>query len=98
LGNAAKHSEAALIQVRLWEEDGLFVARIEDDGKGFDLQAVTENYSSRGSLGMVNMRERAELINGTLRLESEPGRGTAITLIVPLDKAGRRAAPNGAHS
>ena len=98
LGNAAKHSEAELIQVRLWEEDGLFVARIEDDGKGFDVPSVTENYSSRGSLGMVNMRERAELIDGTLRMESEPGQGTAITLIVPLDKAGRQVTPNGLHA
>ncbi len=92
LGNASKHSAAERIEVRMWREDGLFVASVKDDGKGFDVQAVNENYSTRGSLGMVNMKERADLIDGTLRVESSPGQGTAITLIVPLDKVGREVA------
>lgn len=90
LGNARKYSQASLIEVRLWREGDLFVARIRDDGVGFDTAAVNTNYSSRGSLGMVNMRERAERIDGSLRVESAPGKGTAITLIVPLDKQGRK--------
>ena len=45
------------------------------------------NYESRGSLGMVNMRERAALINGSLDLKSTPDQGTTITLVVPLKKA-----------
>jgi signal transduction histidine kinase len=64
------------------------VARIKDDGAGFDVQSVNANYSSRGSLGMVNMRERAERIDGSLKVDSAPGRGTTITLVVPLDKHG----------
>jgi signal transduction histidine kinase len=90
LGNARKYSQASLIEVRLWREGDLFVARVQDNGKGFDTVAVNTNYSSRGSLGMVNMRERAERIDGSLKLESAPGRGTAVTLVVPLEKHGRR--------
>ena len=89
LGNASKHSQAHLIEVRLWQEDDLFVCAIQDDGVGFNVDAVNENYNSRGSLGMINMRERADLVDGTLKVTSKPGDGTRITLIVPLDKAGK---------
>jgi signal transduction histidine kinase len=88
LGNARKYSQASVVEVRLWREDDLFVARIKDDGAGFDVQSVNANYSSRGSLGMVNMQERAERIDGSLKVDSAPGRGTTITLVVPLDKHG----------
>jgi signal transduction histidine kinase len=88
LGNARKYSRASQIQVRFWQEDNLFVALVQDNGVGFDVQAVNHDYSSRGSLGMVNMRERADRINGSLRLDSSPGHGTSVTLVVPLDKHG----------
>lgn len=88
LGNARKYSKANMVEVRLWREADLFVVRIQDDGVGFDVQSVNSNYSSRGSLGMVNMRERAERIDGSLKVESAPGKGTVITLVVPLDKHG----------
>lgn len=94
LGNARKYSKAKMIEVRLWQEADLFVVRIRDDGVGFDIQSVNANYSSRGSLGMVNMRERAERIDGSLKVESSPGHGTTITLVVPLDKHGN---PEMAH-
>ena len=53
---------------------------------GFDVKSVNDSYSTRGSLGMVNMRERAERVDGSLRVESAPGKGTAVTLVVPIDK------------
>ena len=84
LGNARKHSQASLIEVRFWIENDLFVAQVADDGVGFDTQEVLGNYESRGSLGMINMRERAELISGSLDLKSAPGQGTTITLVTPL--------------
>lgn len=90
LGNARKYAEAEQILVRFWREDNLFVAMIKDNGKGFDVQDVNADYSSRGSLGMINMRERADRIDGSLKLESAPGQGTTVTLVVPLDKHGRR--------
>lgn len=90
LGNARKYSKASIIEVRFWQEDNLFVARVQDDGVGFDTTAVNRDYSSRGSLGMVNMRERAERIDGSLRVESVPGRGTSVILVVPLAKHGAK--------
>jgi signal transduction histidine kinase len=56
---------------------------VQDYGKGFDVAAVSGNYESRGSLGMVNMRERAQAIGAQLRLESAPNRGTKISLLLP---------------
>lgn len=95
LGNARKYAQARLIEVRFWKEDNLFVALIRDNGVGFDTQNVNRDYSSRGSLGMVNMRERAERIDGSLRVESAPKKGTQITLVVPLDKYGQRLPVGG---
>ncbi len=90
LSNARKYSEASNVEVRLWREDDLFVAQVKDDGVGFDIQSVNSSYSTRGSLGMVNMRERAERVDGSLRVESAPGKGTTVTLVVPLEKHGRK--------
>ncbi len=89
LGNARKHSKASTVDVRMWNEDGLVVTRIQDNGVGFEVEDVMGNYSSRGSLGMVNMRERAETIDGSVQVNSTPGKGTAITIVVPLDKQGQ---------
>jgi len=86
VGNARKHAKAANIWIRLKLEPDAVIAEVQDDGEGFDVQGVTSAYESRGSLGMVNMRERAELVNGVLSLDSHPGSGTTITLAVPLHK------------
>ncbi|MDH4137378.1 MAG: ATP-binding protein, partial [Anaerolineae bacterium] len=82
--NAKKYAQARNIWVRLDFEDNLFVATVEDDGTGFDVAEVQDSYSQRGSLGLINMRERAELVEGTSTIESTIGRGTKVTLIVPL--------------
>jgi len=88
LNNARKYSKASLIEVRMWQTDGLFAASVRDNGVGFDTYDINRDYSTRGSLGMVNMRERAERIDGSLRVESSPDSGTTVTLVVPLDKHG----------
>ncbi len=61
---------------------------MRDNGVGFDTYDINRDYSTRGSLGMVNMRERAERIDGSLRVESTPDSGTTVTLVVPLEKHG----------
>ncbi|MEL7434670.1 MAG: GAF domain-containing sensor histidine kinase [Chloroflexota bacterium] len=75
--NARKYAKASMIQVSGGVKNNAVIVRIQDNGKGFDVAAVGDNYENRGSFGMVNMRERAELINGTLDLQSTPGRGTS---------------------
>jgi signal transduction histidine kinase len=83
VNNAGKHAEAEHVWVRLKSEDDLFILEIEDDGVGFNVGAVDRDYTQRGSLGMVNMRERAELVNGLLHIESAEGAGTLIQVVVP---------------
>jgi signal transduction histidine kinase len=89
LSNARKHASAERIDVRLWQEDDLFVVQIADDGCGFDAQSIGNESVLRGSLGMINMRERAERIDGSLKVDSEPDAGTTVTLIVPLTTGNR---------
>jgi len=85
VNNAHKHGEAANIRVGLRKVGGDRIAlEVWDDGVGFNVGAVDANYEQRGSLGMVNMRERSDLIDGVLRIESAEGKGTHITLEVPL--------------
>ena len=84
INNARKHAQAQQIVVRLAKRDAFVLIEVEDNGVGFDVDAVNASYDRRGSLGMVNMRERAELIEGTLRIQSAPGRGTNIAIAIPL--------------
>ena len=67
-------------------EEGLVLLEIEDDGVGFNVGAVDSTYENRGSLGLVNIRERAELINGLAHIESEEGKGTCIRVVIPLNE------------
>jgi signal transduction histidine kinase len=83
--NARKHANAPHIWVRLRPfETGIALLEIEDDGLGFDVAAVNKSYDKRGSLGMVNLRERTELVNGLLNVDSAPGKGTRIQVYIPL--------------
>jgi signal transduction histidine kinase len=81
--NALKHAQADNIWVKLAERAGELMVTVQDDGVGFDTAAVESNYEQRGSLGMVNIRERAELIGGRLTLRSAPGQGTEVMIRVP---------------
>ncbi len=84
LNNARKHAAAAHIWIRLDRRGGVLILEVRDDGVGFNVGAVDATYAQRGSLGMVNMRERAELVGGSLRVESAEGRGTLVTLTLPV--------------
>jgi signal transduction histidine kinase len=85
VNNARKHAAAANIWVRLKELDsGLALLEVQDDGIGFDMSTVTKAYDKRGSLGMINLRERTELVNGLLNVQSQPGGGTYVQVYIPL--------------
>jgi len=87
VNNAKKHATANNIHVRLRLQQDLLVAEVKDDGRGFDLPSVDRDYDQRGSLGLVNMRERAVLVSGSLTIKSELGQGTVVTLLIPLSDA-----------
>lgn len=87
VNNARKHASAETITVRLQQFDtGVVLLEIADNGVGFDVKAITETYDKRAnsSLGMVNLRERAELVNGLLQIDSAPKKGTRIQVYIPL--------------
>jgi signal transduction histidine kinase len=85
VNNARKHAAAANIWVRLKQLDsGLALLEVQDDGIGFDVNGVTKSYDNRGSLGMINLRERTELVNGLLNIQSQPGKGTTVQVYIPL--------------
>jgi len=87
LNNARKHASAPVIAVGLsLVETGIALLEIADNGLGFDVKAMSEAYDKRAnsSLGMVNLRERAELVNGLLQIDSASGKGTKVQVYIPL--------------
>ena len=85
VNNARKHAKADHIWVKVQRlQADLAFLEIEDDGKGFLVDDVMGNYDDRGSLGMLNMRERAELVQGVFHIKSIPGEGTQIQVVLPL--------------
>lgn len=85
--NATRHSGGSRVGVELDVSDGEVVGSVEDDGKGFDPEAVGKASPSWG-VGLRSMRERSEMLGGSTRVESAPGAGTRVEVRVPLD--GRR--------
>ncbi len=84
VNNSRKYAQADVIRVTVQIEGDMIAVRVTDNGRGFDAKSVNENYEMRGSFGMVNMRERAELLDGILTLKSTPGKGTQVTVMIPV--------------
>jgi signal transduction histidine kinase len=84
INNARKHAHARRVTVTLEAGKENMLARVQDDGVGFDVDKVLQSYDQRGSLGLMNMRERGALIDGNVTLESKPGAGATVTLVAPL--------------
>ena len=59
---------------------------IADDGKGFDVASVFQDYEDRGSYGMLNLRERVAVAGGDYSIKSKIGRGTEVRVEVPLNQ------------
>src|SRR3954452_16501255 len=85
VANAGRHSGASHVTVSLHERGGKAELRVVDDGRGFGDVGPLMSESS-GHIGLASMRERAELVSGTLAIDSG-GRGTVVTVRVPVDHA-----------
>jgi signal transduction histidine kinase len=86
MNNARKYAEAAMITVQASLKNGMIALKVSDNGKGFDVDGISRSYSRRGSFGMVNMKERADALNGIYKIDSRKGKGTVITVMIPIDK------------
>lgn len=86
LQNIEKHSAAKTASISLREDEGRLLLVITDDGRSFGANEVTEA-QKHGRLGLFSMRERAEMLGGTMQIDARPGKGTTITAAVPLPAA-----------
>lgn len=99
--NARKHARADLVRVVLAVQDDTLVLAIEDNGQGFNVEeALAAARQREGHLGLVNLYERAALVDGVLTINSVPGNGTWVFVAIPMEvvnhrrqeEAGRRPA------
>ncbi|MDH5508917.1 MAG: histidine kinase, partial [Nitrospinota bacterium] len=88
--NIARHSNAKAVTVSLRAEEDTLVIQVNDDGKGFDKEEVFKTIDTgwEAGFGLVGMKERVAQICGTLEIDTSPGRGTRITVTIPIRKEG----------
>lgn len=89
LTNVARHARVREVAVRLWRDEECAGLQVEDKGAGFDVETAL---TARNSSGLSGMRERAELLGGEFTLESKPGKGTRLTVELPLTVGARTTA------
>ncbi len=89
LNNALKHAEAESVVVRITTTNGRLVLEVQDDGKGFDVDAVDAGCG----MGLSNMRHRATQLGGSMEICSKRGEGTLVSVEVAADGILRRAWP-----
>jgi signal transduction histidine kinase len=80
VNNTVKHANASNCWIEVREYDDRLVATVRDDGNGFDVQRLQDEYETRGSWGLLNMSDRAALIEAKLNIGSQPSRGTLVSL------------------
>jgi PAS domain S-box-containing protein len=84
LSNVRRHSQATKAEVKVEFEDKKTRITVKDNGKGFALPETMDDLVKAGRLGLAGMQERIQLLNGSLKIESEPGRGTTVTVEAPV--------------
>ena len=82
LANAVKHAQPTQIRLRLHQQDGQVAVTVADDGAGFDPQLAEQ----RHGLGLGLMQQRVAELGGTLQLDSTPGKGTTVQVLLPRDR------------
>jgi PAS domain S-box-containing protein len=84
LNNAAMHSKADMIYIRLKKTGNYVEAEVEDNGRGFDFNEVSNRVDRMSGYGLKSMRERVEIIGGSFSLHSLSGTGTCIRIAFPV--------------
>lgn len=89
LSNVRKHARTRKVRVELSAEDQSLRLRVQDWGQGFDASLIQQDEAEH--LGLVSMQERAEMINGVCKIESEVGQGTWVEVDIPLESLVQRS-------
>jgi signal transduction histidine kinase len=84
LTNVRRHAKATRVSLIVERRRNELLVIIEDDGRGFDLEAVSGSAVRQRNFGLIGMRERAALVGGRLDIETEPGAGVTLYLRIPL--------------
>jgi signal transduction histidine kinase len=79
LTNIVKHAQASRVSIVITQKPGAVGAVIEDDGRGFDPEQSVD-----GGIGLIGMRERVALLDGSMTIEAAPGKGTTLVIEVPV--------------
>jgi PAS domain S-box-containing protein len=87
LTNVAKHAAATIVSIVIEHLGSSVRAIVEDNGRGFDVEATLRSLRVTKHFGLLSMRERAALVNGSIMFESTPGSGTTVCIKVPLENA-----------
>ena len=86
IANIVRHAHARNVEISLHFKKGTIEARVRDDGEGFDVREAISSKDRPRGLGLLGMKERVELVNGTLNIQSRPaGSGTKINIKLPVD-------------
>lgn len=83
LGNVRKHAQAKHVWITARQKNGQITLSVRDDGCGFDVHQAGAVYAEKESLGLLNMKERAAVANAQLTIDSTPGKGTQVQLVIP---------------
>ena len=92
LTNVLKHAEASNVSLILERRENHALAIIEDDGRGFDVDAIFNTSGSEQRFGLLGIKERLALVFGTLQIESTPGTGTTVFVRIPTPPASLQVA------
>jgi signal transduction histidine kinase len=86
LTNVVRHAQARRVSIELIQSDRRLELTISDDGRGFDVSKTLEQAPERGNLGLLGMKERLQILGGTLEIQSQLGRGTRIHASLPAGR------------
>ncbi|WP_417600025.1 tetratricopeptide repeat-containing sensor histidine kinase [Owenweeksia hongkongensis] len=82
VNNAVKYADFSILEIGFEKQNGGLDVVVEDDGRGFLLNDLSEK-----GYGLINMKERVEEFNGNLELDSIPGKGTKVKVVIPLNRS-----------
>jgi signal transduction histidine kinase len=89
LVNIAQHAHASRVSVVIRSHPKAVLMEVKDDGRSFDVERVLDPIRNK-RLGLIGMRERVEMVGGTFKVESAPGRGTTISAVLPFKRQKER--------